>query len=53
MEAMTVALIYFCFFTVPFILVTAAEYIICKFFPRFGLWIERKIMGEPHGNAKK
>lgn len=53
MEAMTVALIYFSFFAVPLMLVTAVEYIICKFFPHLELWIERKIIGEPHGNAKK
>ncbi|MBQ3195947.1 MAG: hypothetical protein IJB65_05715 [Clostridia bacterium] len=53
MEAMTIALIYFSFFAVPLMLVTAVEYIICKFFPHLELWIERKIIGEPHGNAKK
>ena len=46
MEAMTIALIYFSFFAVPLMLVTAVEYIICKFFPHLELWIERKIIGE-------
>lgn len=53
MEAMTVALIYFSFFAAPLMLVTAVECIICKFFPRFEQWRERKIIGEPRENAKK
>ncbi len=53
MEAMAIALIYLGFFAVPFIIVTSAECVICKFFPGFGLWIEQKIIGELHENAKK